>query len=243
MNFGVVVFPGSSGEQDAVHVLGCILGQECRTVWHRETDLSGFDAIILPGGSSFGDYLRSGALAARSPVMDSVRGFAREGGLVLGICNGFQILLEAGILPGAMLPNDVSESRSGWQNIRVETDQTAFTGLYQPREVLRMPIAHGHGNYYAEPPVMSELKESGCILFRYVDQTGKPGREANPNGSLENIAGIMNSRGNVLGMMPHPERCSETTLGGADGRKLFLSMIESMAGPAGRFFAVKRKGR
>ena len=228
MKFGVVVFPGSNCDADCYHVVRNVVGQECEYVWHESKDLGGFDAVILPGGFSYGDYLRSGALARFSPIMQSVYEFAEKGGLVIGICNGFQILLEAGLLPGAMLPNDNLEFRCGWVNVKVENADTAFTRLYRPGEIVRMPIAHHEGNYYAEKETLDELERSGRVVFRYVDENGCPSREANPNGAARNIAGIINERGNVLGMMPHPERCSEAILGGEDGRRLFLSMVRAL---------------
>lgn len=224
--FGVVVFPGSNCDQDVYYVLRDVLGQECRYVWHQETDISDLDAVVLPGGFSYGDYLRSGALARFSPVTKSVMEFASRGGLVIGICNGFQILLEAGLLPGAMLPNDNLEFRCMWVNVKVENVDTPFTCLYRPGEIVRFPVAHHEGNYFADALTLDELERSGRVIFRYVDAQGNPTREANPNGAARNIAGIINERGNVLGLMPHPERCSESLLGGEDGRKLFLSMVQ-----------------
>lgn len=228
MKFGVVVFPGSNCDSDAYHVLKDVIGVDCEYVWHETRDLSDFQALVLPGGSSYGDYLRCGALARYSPVMDSVYRFVDEGKPVIGICNGFQILLEAGLLPGAMLPNNVPEFRCQWVNLKVENTKTPFTLLYEPGEVIRVPIAHGEGNYYAEPEVLDELERAGRVVFRYVDPSGNPTGEANPNGAARNIAGIVNEKGNVLGLMPHPERCSESILGGEDGRRVFLSMIKSL---------------
>lgn len=228
MKFGVVVFPGSNCDTDAYHAVKDIVGADCEYVWHGDADLEGFDAVLLPGGFSYGDYLRCGALARFSPVMSGVRDFAEKGGLVVGICNGFQILLEAGLLPGAMLPNDVLEFRCGWVNLKVENAATPFTRLYKPGEVIRVPIAHHEGNYHAEPAVLDELERTGRVVLRYVDADGNPNRESNPNGAARNIAGIVNKKGNVLGLMPHPERCSEALLGGEDGRRVFLSMIKSI---------------
>lgn len=227
MKFGVVVFPGTSCDTDVFHAVRDVLSQECEFVWHQDTDLSGFDAVILAGGCSYGDYLRAGALASLSPVMKSIKEYAEDGGLVIGISNGFQILLEAGLLPGAMLTNEALEFRCGWVNLKIENIATPFTSEYSPGEVIRMPIAHRDGNYHAEPEVLDELERSNRIVFRYVDESGAPSREANPNGAAKNIAGIVNERGNVLGMMPHPERCTEALLGGEDGKRVFLSMIES----------------
>lgn len=228
MKFGVVVFPGSNCDTDAYHAIRDVIGADCEYVWHGDTDLSGFDAIVLPGGFSYGDYLRSGALARFSPVMTSIYEFAEKGKLVIGICNGFQILLEAGLLPGAMLPNDVLEFRCGWVNLRVENAATPFTLLYKPGEVIRAPIAHHEGNYYAEQDVLDDLERTGRVVLRYVDEAGNPTAEANPNGAARNIAGLVNKRGNVLGLMPHPERCSEALVGGEDGKRVLLSMVKSL---------------
>ncbi|MFN3286125.1 MAG: phosphoribosylformylglycinamidine synthase subunit PurQ [bacterium] len=222
--FAVVVFPGSNCDRDCLHVLRDVLGYPAEFVWHEEEDLSGFDAVVLPGGFSYGDYLRPGAVAATSPVVRAVRRFAGAGGLVVGICNGFQVLLEAGLLPGALLRNRGATFRCEWTYLRVERADTPFTGLYAPGEVVRMPIAHGDGRYHAPPEVLDELEQRGQVVFRYVDRDGRTTPEANPNGSLHHIAGLVNREGNVLGLMPHPERCSEAVLGGQDGRRLFESM-------------------
>ncbi len=229
MKFGVVVFPGSNCDTDACHALRSVIGVDCEFIWHDSHDLSSFDGVVLPGGFSYGDYLRSGALARFSRVMNAIYDFAYKGGLVIGICNGFQILTEAGLLPGQLLSNDVLEFRCKWTNLRVENNSTRFTSLYKPGEVLRMPIAHHDGNYYAEEAVLDDLEQSGQVVFRYVDPCGDPVREANPNGAARNIAGIVNKKGNVLGLMPHPERCVESLLGGEDGRRVFLSMVDSLA--------------
>ncbi len=226
MKFGVVVFPGTNCDTDAYHAIKDVTGEKCELIWHGDTDISGFDAIILAGGFSYGDYLRTGALARFSPVMKSVETFSRSGRPVLGICNGFQIMLEAGMLPGAMLPNDVLEFRCEWVNLKVENAATPFTSRYQKGEVIRVPIAHREGNYYAEPSLLEELERSGRVIFRYTDASGEATKDANPNGAANNIAGITNERGNVLGMMPHPERCSDPLLGGEDGRRVFLSMVD-----------------
>jgi phosphoribosylformylglycinamidine synthase len=223
--FGVVVFPGSNCDADCLHVLKNVLGQEARFVWHKETSLGALDAVVLPGGFSYGDYLRTGAIARFSPVMNAVVEFAKKGGLVIGICNGFQILLEAGLLPGAMLRNRTLRFECRTVNLAVESARSPFTSAYRPREVIRVPIAHGEGNYYAPPDVIGRLKAEDRILLRYVDGKGAPTDEANPNGSLENIAGIVNERRNVFGLMPHPERASEDALGSSDGRRVFESMI------------------
>ncbi|MEW6032152.1 MAG: phosphoribosylformylglycinamidine synthase subunit PurQ [Bacillota bacterium] len=226
VRFGVVVFPGSNCDADCYHVVRNVLGEEARYVWHAETDLTGLDCLILPGGFSYGDYLRTGAIARFSPVMGAVAGFAARGGLVIGICNGFQILLEAGLLPGAMLRNDSLQFRCHYTNLKVENAETPFTRLCRPGQILRIPIAHGEGNYTAAPGVLDELERTGRVTFRYVDERGEPSREANPNGSARNIAGIVNEAGNVLGLMPHPERCSEEVLGSADGRLIFESIVD-----------------
>ncbi|MGE5579147.1 MAG: phosphoribosylformylglycinamidine synthase subunit PurQ [Bacillota bacterium] len=229
MKFGVVVFPGSNCDTDAYHAIKEVLGADCEFIWHDSTDLNGFDAVVLPGGFSYGDYLRSGALARFSKVMGSLNEFVERGGLVIGICNGFQILTEAGLLPGQLLSNDVLEFRCGWVNLRVENNQTPFTSRYKPGEVVRMPIAHHDGCYYAEEAVLDDLERSGQVVLRYVDGCGNVTREANPNGAARNIAAIVNKKGNVLGMMPHPERCAEMLLGGEDGRRIFLSMVDSLS--------------
>ncbi len=225
MRFGVVVFPGTWSDVDCFHALSDVMGQPSEYVWHKDTDLSRFDCVILPGGFSYGDYLRPGAIARFSPVMKSVAEFDRSGGLVLGICNGFQILCEAGLLPGVLRPNVHLEFRCQWTDLRVETASSRFTGAAGVGQVLRVPISHGEGNYFADPETLTELEDSGRVLFRYCAPDGEITADANPNGSLNNIAGIVNERGNVLGMMPHPERCVEDLLGGADGRVIFESLI------------------
>jgi len=221
----VVVFPGSNCDVDIYHAFLDILGVEVRYVWHEEEDLSPFDLAVLPGGFSYGDYLRPGALARFSPVMEAVREFASSGKPVLGICNGFQILCEAGLLPGALRKNADLRFRCRWVWVRVEQVNTPFTCLCLPGEVLRLPIAHGDGNYYAPDPVLGELEAEGRVVFRYCDANGDAIPEANPNGSLRNIAGISNPAGNVVGLMPHPERAMEELLGGTGGRKLLLGAL------------------
>ena len=225
MKFGVVVFPGSNCDHDCYHVARHVLDQDTSFVWHKEEKLSGFDCIILPGGFSYGDYLRTGSIARFSPIMKTVENFAAEGGLVIGICNGFQILLEAGLLPGAMLKNTSLKFICEFVNIRVESDQSPFTNRCSPKDVLRIPIAHNDGNYYAPAELLKELEENNQIIFRYCLHDGAVTEEANPNGSVANIAGICNAEGNVLGMMPHPERCSEESLGSEDGKFIFASII------------------
>lgn len=229
MKFGVVVFPGTWSDKDCLHALGPVMGQEAVTLWHQDTDLQGCDCIILPGGFAYGDYLRVGAIARFAPMMGAVKEFAERGGLVLGICNGFQILLEAGLLPGAMLRNDSLEFRCVWTNLRVENATTPFTRLCRPGQVLRVPISHGEGNYFADEETLDALEASNGILFRYCEPDGALTPDANPNGSRRNIAGIINPARNVAAMMPHPERCCEALLGGEDGRLIFGSIIETLA--------------
>ncbi|MEX5212556.1 MAG: phosphoribosylformylglycinamidine synthase subunit PurQ [Nitrospiraceae bacterium] len=228
MNFGVIVFPGSNCDHDCEHVFKNLLGQSVRMVWHRDTSLAGLDAVILPGGFSYGDYLRTGAIARFSPVMAAVKEFAEAGRLVLGICNGFQILLEAGLLPGVMLHNRSLNFICRDVSVRVENAATPFTGRCEPGQVLKLPIAHADGNYYTDPVTLAGLQANAQIVLRYCTADGKVAPEANPNGSLDNIAGIRNAGGNVLGMMPHPERASEELLGNEDGKLIFLSMLEAM---------------
>lgn len=228
MSIGVIVFPGSNCDHDCEHVLGDVLGQAVRPVWHKETSLAGFDAIILPGGFSYGDYLRTGAIARCSPVMGAVKEFAAAGGLVLGICNGFQILLEAGLLPGAMLRNRSLSFICRDVHVRVENAATPFTNRCEPGQVLRIPIAHADGNYYTDDVTLAALQANAQIVFRYCAPDGTIAPEANPNGSLDHIAGIVNAKGNILGMMPHPERCAEEVLGNVDGRLIFLSMLDAL---------------
>ena len=227
MKFGVVVFPGSNCDQDCVHVLQEVVRQPVAALWHQETSLRGCDAIVLPGGFSYGDYLRTGAIARFSPIMRSVSRFARDGGLVLGICNGFQILLEAGLLPGAILRNTGLRFICRFVTLRVERTDTPFTHRFRKGQVIRMPIAHNEGRYTVAAKELPEAAEQA--IFRYCDAEGRLTDDANPNGSTDCIAGLTNARGNVLGLMPHPERASEPELGGADGRLVFESMIEAYA--------------
>jgi phosphoribosylformylglycinamidine synthase subunit PurQ / glutaminase len=228
LRWGVVVFPGTNCDLDTLHVLGELLGQEARPVWHRETDLAGLDAVILPGGFAHGDYLRAGAVARFSPVMEAVREFAEAGKPVLGICNGFQVLLEAGLLPGAMLRNRSQNFMCRWVHLRVEHPGPPFLSGCAPGEILRMPVAHGEGNYYADAETLARLNARGQVLLRYCSPDGEVA-PAGPNGSVESIAGIASERGNVMGLMPHPERACEPLLGSGDGRKLFESVIRSFA--------------
>ena len=229
MRFAVVVFPGSNCDHDAYHAAKDVLGQDAEFVWHKETDLGGADAVILPGGFSHGDYLRTGAIARFSPVMDAVRKFASDGGPVLGICNGFQILLEAGLLPGAMLRNRGLKFVCEHVHVRVEQTDTPFTLACRPQQVLRIPIAHGEGNYFTTPDELRKLEEHRQIIFRYVTAQGDVADSANPNGSLKSIAGICNEGRNVVGLMPHPERACELSVGSADGLALFESVIAAQA--------------
>jgi len=234
MKFGVVVFPGSNCDYDAFHVLQNVMSQEAVFLWHKDTDLKNVDCVVLPGGFSYGDYLRSGAIARFSPIMLEIKKFAHSGGLVLGICNGFQILLEAGLLPGAMLRNKKLKFLCQHVYIRIENNRTAFTKAGKKGQVLKIPIAHFDGNYYAQPELLAELENKKQIIFRYCDEKGRITEDANVNGSMHNIAGLINNDGNVLGMMPHPERASERILGSEDGRIIFQSMInylEKKAGP------------
>jgi len=228
MRFGVVVFPGSNCDYDCYYVIKEVMGQDVSFIWHKEENLKGYDCIVLPGGFSYGDYLRTGAIARFSPVMRGVEKFAREGGLVIGICNGFQILLEAGILPGAMRKNESLHFICRFVYVRVENNNTPFTRAFQKGQVLKIPIAHFEGNYYVDTPTLKKLKEGNRIVFRYCDREGRILSEANPNGSVEAIAGICNEEGNVLGMMPHPERASEEILGSKDGQGIWKSIIESI---------------
>ncbi len=230
MTFAIIVFPGSNCDHDAYHAAKHVLGQDAEFIWHKETSLKGADVVILPGGFSHGDYLRTGAIARFSPVMTQVSEFARHGGPVLGICNGFQILLEAGLLPGAMLRNRDLKFHCEHVRVRVEQTDTPFTQRAARGQVLKIPIAHGEGNYYADPGVIRDLESSGRIVFRYCDADGQVTDAANPNGALDNIAGICNESRNILGLMPHPERACESALGSADGLVLFESVVSALAG-------------
>ncbi len=225
MKFGVIVFPGINCDRDTHHVLHTVFEQPVHYLWHEETDLSSYDCIVLPGGFSYGDYLRAGAIARFSPVMQSVERFAKSDGLVLGICNGFQILLEAGLLPGAMLHNDHLQFRCSWVHTRVESTDSPFTSACEKGQLLKLPIAHGEGNYYAPPEMLDRLESRGQVLLRYCDEDGRVSAEANPNGALRNIAGVCNEGRNVFGLMPHPERCCEAMLGSEDGRYIFRSIL------------------
>jgi phosphoribosylformylglycinamidine synthase subunit PurQ / glutaminase len=228
MKFAIVVFPGSNCDHDAYHAAKHVLGQEAEFLWHKETTLRGADVVVLPGGFSHGDYLRTGAIARFSPVMDAVRALAADGGPVLGICNGFQILLEAGMLPGAMLRNAGLKFRCEQVHLRVEQTDTPFTALCEAGQVLEVPIAHGEGNYFAEPDVIATLEAQRQIVFRYATPAGEITMDANPNGSVNNIAGICSAGRNVVGLMPHPERACEPSLGSKDGLVMFESVVNAL---------------
>ncbi len=232
MKVAVVTFPGSNCDHDCYRALKLLDGVEPHFRWHRDRELGEVQAVVLPGGFSYGDYLRAGAIARFSPIMDAVVAFAREGGLVVGICNGFQVLCEVGLLPGALLRNESLRFRSHEVHLRVETTRTPFTRRYRKGQVLRVPIAHGEGNYHAEPEVLAELEGTDRIVFRYVTPAGELSAEANPNGSAHHIAGIVNESRNVLGMMPHPERAVEEVLGSTDGLGLFQSMVDHLTAGA-----------
>ncbi|MEW5899944.1 MAG: phosphoribosylformylglycinamidine synthase subunit PurQ [Acidobacteriota bacterium] len=225
MKFGVVVFPGSNCDYDTYHALGSVLGQETVFLWHKDHDLENVDCIVLPGGFSYGDYLRAGAIAKFSPLLSEVGEFAARGGLVLGICNGFQVLLELGLLPGAMLRNKNLKFLCQFVHLRVENAATRFTRKARPGQLLRLPIAHFDGNYFAPPELLSELEANRQVVLRYVDERGNATAEANVNGSTANVAGLISRAGNVMGLMPHPERASEVRLGSIDGRVIFESLI------------------
>ena len=232
MKFGVIVFPGSNCDHDAYHVISKHVGQPVDFIWHRDTDLRGYNAVIIPGGFSYGDYLRAGALARFSPVMNSVKEFAAKGNLVLGICNGFQILCEAGLLPGALIRNRELHFVCAHVNVRVESVNTPFTHELKPGSILRLPIAHAEGNYVCDDQTLAELHREDRIIFRYCDRDGQITDEANSNGSRDNIAGICNQKRNVLGLMPHPERACEDLLGSSDGREVFRSLAGTLAAAA-----------
>ncbi|MBZ5694187.1 MAG: phosphoribosylformylglycinamidine synthase subunit PurQ [Acidobacteriia bacterium] len=232
MKFGVVQFPGSNCDDDAYHAIGAVIGQPVEFIWHQSEQVSGFDAILLPGGFAFGDYLRTGAIARFSPVMKAVGRFARSGGIVLGVCNGFQILLEAGLLPGAMLRNKDLRFLCRQVHVRVENTDTPFTCAARSGQILKIPIAHMEGNYFCDPATLAELERNKQVVFRYARPDGsvdEHDREANPNGALAAIAGICNRERNVAGLMPHPERAVESALGSTDGLVILRSMVESLS--------------
>jgi phosphoribosylformylglycinamidine synthase len=234
VRYGVVVFPGSNCDRDTVHVLTNVVGQPADLVWHQETDLSRFDCVVLPGGFAHGDYLRAGAIARFSPIMGAVERFAAGGGLVLGICNGFQVLVEAGLLPGAMRQNASLRFMCRWVHLRVESNHPPFTRQIEVGRVLRMPIAHQEGSYFVDPDTHARMEARGQIVLRYCDADGHVTPEANPNGAVDSIAGICNEAGSVFGLMPHPERCAEALLGGTDGGLLFASLEASLPTLASR---------
>ena len=225
MRFAVIVFPGTWSDSDCHYVFTDILGQPADYVWHRQSDLSQYDCVVLPGGFSYGDYLRTGAIARFSPVMEAVVRHAEAGKPVIGICNGFQILCEAGLLPGALIRNESLQYRCLWVNLRVENADTTFSAACRPGQVLAIPISHGEGRYYADAETLARLEAERRVVFRYCDAAGQATAAANPNGSTDNIAGIINERGNVLGMMPHPERACEALLGGEDGLYIWRSIL------------------
>jgi phosphoribosylformylglycinamidine synthase I len=232
MKFGVVVFPGSNCDHDAFYAIGNVLHKPVEFIWHQSQELGNSDVIILPGGFAYGDYLRTGAIARFSPVMKSVEKFANSGGMVLGICNGFQILLEAGLLPGAMMRNSGLRYICRHVHIRVEQADTPFTNAAEPRQILTIPIAHNDGNYTCDEATLAELEKNRQVIFRYTTSDGSDDAAGNPNGSMNNIAGICNRERNVAGLMPHPERSVESALGSADGLVIFKSMIEALVGAA-----------
>jgi phosphoribosylformylglycinamidine synthase I len=230
MRAAIVTFPGSNCDYDCYKAVTDVLDEDAYFVWHREESVGDCDLVILPGGFSYGDYLRAGAIARFSPIMKDVQRFAAEGGYVLGVCNGFQVLCEAGMLPGALIRNRSLKFQGERVYIRVETTDTAFTAHYQPHQLLHLHIAHGQGNYVAEPEEIERLEEERRVIFRYVDEAGRATDEGNANGSMNNVAGIINEQGNILGLMPHPERSVEALLGSTDGLPIFTSLAERLAG-------------
>jgi phosphoribosylformylglycinamidine synthase I len=229
MKFGIVILPGSNCDHDAMHVAATVLGAEAEFLWHKDTGLKGADCVIIPGGFAYGDYLRAGALAKFAPIMEPIKRHAAAGGLVLGICNGFQVLTEVGLLPGALMRNQHLRFLGRDVCIRVDETDTAFTSQLKPGQILRTPIAHGEGNYFADDAVLDDLERNHQVVFRYCDAEGRLTADGNPNGSARNIAGICNRERNVLGLMPHPERCSEALLGNADGLGIFRSVASTFA--------------
>lgn len=229
MRFAIIRFPGTWSDRDCYHAIHTVMEQPADILWHRETDLSAYDAVVLPGGFSYGDYLRCGAIARFSPAMEAVMDFAASGKPVIGICNGFQVLCESGLLPGVLMRNDSLQFRCEWTHLRREGGDTPWAGGIGENDVIRIPISHGAGNYYADAETVAELEAKGRVVFRYCDEAGLTTAAANPNGSVGNIAGIINARGNVLGMMPHPERAAEELTGGADGNRIWESIIRDAA--------------
>ena len=228
MKFGVIVFPGSLCDTDCFNVLQNVFQQQVEYVWHKTTDISSYDCVILPGGFSYGDHLRAGAIAKSSPIMSAIKSFSDKGKFVLGICNGFQVLCEAALLPGALIQNSHIEFRCEWTHIRIENNRSPFTSKTDLGQSLRIPIAHGEGHYFVNETTFAEMQRNDQIIFRYSSIDGKVNDEFNPNGSMDNVAGVSNAEGNVLGMMPHPERCCESILGGEDGKYIFESLIENV---------------
>ena len=228
MRFGVVIFPGTWSDMDFHHVISQVLHQPVEYVWHRDTDVDRFDCLILPGGFSYGDYLRAGAVAGRSPIVEALPGFVARGGLVLGSCNGFQILCEAGLLPGTLLRNECLQFRCQWTHVAVEQTESPFTRGLRRGQVLKMPIAHGEGRFHVEPALLRQLRERDQIVFRYATEAGEITPGANPNGSVWNVAGVCNEEGTVVGLMPHPERAAETAIGSTDGLLIFHSLLGSL---------------
>lgn len=227
MKFGIVVFPGTWSDRDTHHAVSGVLGQDAEYIWHGDEKLDQFDAIVLPGGFSYGDFLRCGAIARFSPVMEAVTAFAERGGPVIGICNGFQVLCESGLLPGVLMRNDHLEFRCIWTDLRVENSSTIFTSASIEGQTLHIPMSHGEGNYQADADTIKRLEDNGQVVFRYADANGNVTPDINPNGSINNIAGIVNELGNVLGMMPHPEKACEKLIGGDDGNVIFTSIIDN----------------
>lgn len=230
MKFGVVVFPGSNCDADCYHVIDQVINEPVEYLWHGNDDLKDIDCIILPGGFSYGDYLRTGSIARFSPIMNKVIEYGKKGGLILGICNGFQILTETGLLPGALIKNPSLRFQCEHTYLRVEQTENPFTNLYKAKQVISVPIAHGEGSYVADKETLDQLEQEGRVIFRYTDAAGNPTVESNPNGSMNNIAGIINEKGNIMGMMPHPERCAESILGAVEGEILFKSLLKWQQG-------------
>jgi phosphoribosylformylglycinamidine synthase len=227
LKFGIVVFPGTWSDRDTHHAVSGVLGQDAEYIWHGDEKLDQFDAIVLPGGFSYGDFLRCGAIARFSPVMEAVTAFSERGGPVIGICNGFQVLCESGLLPGVLMRNNHLEFRCIWTDLRVENSSTIFTSASIEGQILHIPMSHGEGNYQADADTIKRLEDNGQVVFRYADANGDVTPDINPNGSINNIAGIVNERGNVLGMMPHPEKACEKLIGGDDGNVIFTSIIDN----------------
>ncbi len=230
MKFGVVVFPGTWSDVDCYTVISDVLHQDVDYVWHKETNISSYDCLILPGGFSYGDYLRCGSIAKFSPVMQELPKFVDSGKIVFGICNGFQILCESGLLPGVLRRNDHLQFRCDWTNLKTENSDSVFSSRIQEDKIIKIPISHGEGNFYADEVTLKNIEANGQVAFRYCDSSGNVTSQGNPNGSLNNIAGVTNAKGNVLGMMPHPERCCDPLLGGIDGELIFGSIVDSFVG-------------